>query len=329
MFTFPHATFLANAVAMTALFLTPFATAQHSTPSPQPPVKEAAAEPTAADNSPPSAPASDQACVVIDGQNYSVREFEGFLASRFGPQAVSEFVDHLLLQREALRLEVHVSNEAINTEVERRIAGLRTLFPGGDVTSSLGQRRTDLAAYRHWLGEQVRSELTLSQCISKRRTIDEGELTALFQSLYGPDGQARQIRHILVSPRIARVPVGQIEKAQEILAQITAGADFAELALKHSQDPNSAKAGGTLSYRPGALGIEFDRTIAALAKPGAASLAQSPLGLHVVQLVALQPITFDEARPALLERYQQRPPTPTEIALFFKALREQATITLP
>ena len=47
------------------------------------------------------------------------------------------------------------------------------------------------------------------------------------------------VRHILVETE---------EEAEEVLALLRAGEDFAELAKEHSQDPGSADKGGALGF---------------------------------------------------------------------------------
>ncbi len=56
------------------------------------------------------------------------------------------------------------------------------------------------------------------------------------------------VRHILVQPSEIRSPEETAELIQDIKRQLDEGADFAELAKKHSQDPASALNGGALGW---------------------------------------------------------------------------------
>ena len=56
------------------------------------------------------------------------------------------------------------------------------------------------------------------------------------------------VRHILVQPSEIRSPEQTAELIQDIKRQLDEGADFAELAKKHSQDPASALNGGALGW---------------------------------------------------------------------------------
>lgn len=57
-----------------------------------------------------------------------------------------------------------------------------------------------------------------------------------------------QVRHILVQPSEIRSPEETADLIQDIGAQLSEGADFAELAKTHSQDPASALNGGDLGW---------------------------------------------------------------------------------
>src|SRR4051794_10852684 len=75
-------------------------------------------------------------------------------------------------------------------------------------------------------------------------------------------------------------------KAEELLKQLRAGADFAELAKKNSEDEASAKNGGDLDYfGRGRMVAEFDQTVFAM-QPGTISdVVKTQYGYHIIKLV--------------------------------------------
>jgi parvulin-like peptidyl-prolyl isomerase len=110
--------------------------------------------------------------------------------------------------------------------------------------------------------------------------------------------QAEQVhaRHILVSDEA---------KAQEILAQLQSGGDFAQLAREYSLDPSTKESGGDLGFFPrGTLVVpEVEDAAFALSVGQISSVISSPMGYHIVQVVERvqdKPLT-EEAWQALKE----------------------------
>ncbi|MFN8543812.1 MAG: peptidylprolyl isomerase [Candidatus Binatia bacterium] len=95
-------------------------------------------------------------------------------------------------------------------------------------------------------------------------------------------------RHILVKVAPTATDATRAEakkKAEELLAKVQAGADFADLAKKSSDDPGSAAKGGDLGFFPrGRMVPGFD-TVAFALDPGKVSdVVETPFGFHVIKV---------------------------------------------
>jgi peptidyl-prolyl cis-trans isomerase D len=96
-------------------------------------------------------------------------------------------------------------------------------------------------------------------------------------------------------------------QAEALLAQARGGADFAQLAIKNSEDEGSASKGGDLDFfERGRMVPEFDEVAFALEQPGQISdLVRTQFGFHIIKLVERKPGTtrpLDEVRQQLTDR---------------------------
>jgi peptidyl-prolyl cis-trans isomerase D len=75
------------------------------------------------------------------------------------------------------------------------------------------------------------------------------------------------------------------KKAEDVLKQLKAGGNFAELAKKYSEDPGSGKNGGSLGWiGKGRTVPEFEQAAFSLAKGATSGLVQSSYGFHIIRL---------------------------------------------
>ena len=115
------------------------------------------------------------------------------------------------------------------------------------------------------------------------------------------------VRHIL----IAKDTEGAEAKAHKILADLKAGAVFAEVAKAQSQDPGSAARGGELGYLPkGSTVPEFEQAASALQKKGDLSgVVKTQFGYHILKLEdrrSAGKVPYAEARETLRREAEAR-----------------------
>ncbi len=113
--------------------------------------------------------------------------------------------------------------------------------------------------------------------------------------------QARA-RHILLQADGEEALTAREDEAEELLNQIETGADFAELAQEHSDDPGSAQQGGDLGWAPrGVFVPAFDEAIFEM-EPGEVRLVESQFGWHIIELQEAP-----EERPLENPQFMQSP----------------------
>jgi peptidyl-prolyl cis-trans isomerase D len=102
-----------------------------------------------------------------------------------------------------------------------------------------------------------------------------------------------QTRHILITvPRgaDAKADAAARAKAEDVLKQVKAGGNFAELAKKYSDDPGSKDKGGELPLYPTSqLDPAYARAAMALNPGQTSDLVRSQFGYHIIQTEQKQP----------------------------------------
>lgn len=105
--------------------------------------------------------------------------------------------------------------------------------------------------------------------------------------------ERRALSHILVVVPKDAAPeqvLAAQKQIQTLKTQLDAGADFADLARRHSQDPGSAPTGGDLgSYTRGALEIPLDQAAFALAAGTVSEPVRSSFGWHLLRVGRITP----------------------------------------
>ena len=120
------------------------------------------------------------------------------------------------------------------------------------------------------------------------------------------------VRHILfkIEGKSDAEKKAQRAKAEDVLKQAKAGADFAELAKKYSEDPGTKESGGDLGFLAhGQTDPDFDKAIFALQPKEVGGVITTAQGYHVIQVLEKENARvkpFDEAKALLLDSVRKQ-----------------------
>jgi len=119
-----------------------------------------------------------------------------------------------------------------------------------------------------------------------------------------------RVRHILLQT-VGKSPdeVKKIKaKAEDLLKQVKAGANFTELAKKYSEDPGSKDKGGEYGWMTRGQTVKNFETAAFSLQPGQTSdIVTTEYGFHIIQVEEKEPANEDAVRRGILNYLSKRP----------------------
>ena len=206
-------------------------------------------------------------------------------------QVLNSIIDEKLLLAQARLDSIEVSDE----DVKRRLDYQIELF-----TQQYGSREKVEEVYgmsiekiKRELRDEVRKNLMAQTLQQKkfgavdvnRREVEDFYRT--FKDSLGLIPEKYTVAHIFVNPKASEKVKSKTRiYVQSLLDSIKAGADFAEMAKKYSEDPGTAKLGGDLGYtKRGRLVPEYESVAFALKEGEISKIVESVFGFHVIQLI--------------------------------------------
>ncbi len=146
--------------------------------------------------------------------------------------------------------------------------------------------------------------------LASKIKVSDAEVEAYYQAQsarYSTE-ERRRVSHILLES--ADVDSKVATKAEALLKQLQAGADFAELAKQQSADTVSAENGGDLDFiTKGVMEPEFETAVYGLAKIGDLSaVVKTSFGYHLIKLTEIEAGTvkpLSEVRASITAAVQQ------------------------
>jgi peptidyl-prolyl cis-trans isomerase SurA len=208
---------------------------------------------------------------------------------QLGRQFVQRLIETRLQLQEADREKVVVEESEIEEELGQRLTRLGA-GSRAEVEAMLKAQGLTLDAVRKRVRESLRVGRIVRRKVTQRVSVTEPEVDQYLAEHREKleTGLRYHARHILV------IPVGGSDAAWEsariravmIQEELVAGADFGELARRHSQDA-SAKAGGDLGLLlRGELAPEVEAQILRLEVGEVSPPHRSRLGYHIFRLEA-------------------------------------------
>jgi peptidyl-prolyl cis-trans isomerase D len=153
------------------------------------------------------------------------------------------------------------------------------------------------------------AQLTLAQ-VASTETVSDADIQAAYNKEKSRFvlPERREASHILIP--FGKDPAAALKQANQVLALAKSGQSFAALAKKYSQDPGSAKNGGSLGWmdRSGFVAPFADALFGIKSVGDIVGPVKTQYGYHIIRLDGIQPgrtKTLAEARPELEAQLKQ------------------------
>lgn len=209
--------------------------------------------------------------------------------------ALESLISFELLYQESQKRGVAVSDADIDADVSRTKA---RFADAAAYDSALQQRGLSAEDVRRDTRKTLAVNKVLEQTAWQNIDIPPAQVQRFYDENREQFRHAEEIRasHILLRADrdAATVERAQAQQqAESLLAQIKAGADFAELARKHSQDPGTAGKGGDLGFfSRGAMEPTFEEAAFGLKVGEVSAVVKTPYGFHIIKVTGQRPAGY-------------------------------------
>ncbi|MGD9141071.1 MAG: peptidylprolyl isomerase [bacterium] len=248
-------------------------------------------------------------------------------------QATNNLINRTLLAEAVKEEGIEVTSE----EVDTRMADLE-MAAGG--TEAFDNRLSMMGVSRDELREEIELGVKIERLMEERAG-DSGEPTEIEIKTFYDENPAQfekpeqvHASHILFMVEEGATDEARTEKrkeAEEVLAQIRSGGDFAALATAHSDCPSSSKGGDLGYFSRGQMVPPFEEAAFAMEPGEVSDIVETRFGYHIIKVVdkaKAEKVPYDEAK-SNIKQYLGGQDKQQAMTNVIEDLRANATIEYP
>lgn len=235
---------------------------------------------------PPFGGSANETVATVNGANITKDELYDTLVSGSGVAALDNLILMKLVEQEAKAASIAITEEDVTDEIN----AIKLNFQSEEEFNAvLAQNGITEEALR----ENFRLNAMLRKVLESKTNVTDEAVKTYFdenQSLLGGSSDQVRASHILVKTQ---------EEADAILADLKAGADFAETAKAKSTDGSAANGGDLDFFAKGAMIPEFEEAAFALEIGEISEIVPSQYGFHIIKKTDFKagtPANFEEKK---------------------------------
>lgn len=247
--------------------------------------------------------------------------------------ALNKLIDGVLLEQEARRLKIVISEQKITGTMNDLLA--RRNVSHDEFIESLKIEGISLSDYKKEINQYLITREIIEKTIRYKVSVSDeeiGDYYAKHRNKYEGKESNRVQQILIVKPKGAdQETVSTLRKKTEaIRKRLLEGEPFEALAAQYSQGP-AAKAGGDLGFlERGMMYPEVDEEAFKLRKGELGGVVESPIGFHIIKVLdkrgaGVKPI--EEVREEIIGRISEEK-TEEKFQEWFRKLREKSHIDI-
>jgi parvulin-like peptidyl-prolyl isomerase len=203
---------------------------------------------------------------------------------------LDELITYHMLAQEARERKMGVTDAELDTEM----AAIRQNFPTEETFQQallLQGVTADQLRQVTRLGMHARKVIDAE--VTSKVTIEDAAVDAFYNENLDrfKQGDSIRVSHIYIAlpPNMPETQKNQARAAaQNVLSQLRAGADFAQLAREHSDDASAANGGELGFFEKGVLPADFDAVAWTLTPGQTSDVKELGTGLHIIKVHELR-----------------------------------------
>ncbi|MGZ9583220.1 foldase protein PrsA [Paenibacillus marinisediminis] len=213
---------------------------------------------------------SKEKVATVNGESITAQELNDQMTKLVGKQVLNNMISDKLIDQEAAKAGVQVTDEEVQKELETYIAK----FPSKEqFEMTLAKAGMSIDDFKNQIGRKMK----ITKIIEPSITIKDEDIKKYYDENKEQFHTPEQVKasHILVDTK---------EEADAILKELKGGADFATLAKEKSKDPSKDNGGDLGYFGRGAMVPEFEEAAFNLKVGEISDVVQTKYGYHIIKV---------------------------------------------
>lgn len=277
--------------------------------------------------------------VTVNGENILQGDLDFLMSAFVLPQYRAQNQGQEMPEEQRQPVQQSLLNQIITERLILQYAIQAQITPDEGILSEqfadAQAKRPDIAPgqLEQFLREKLTVQTVIQKEITSKISVSDEELRDVYEGRKDQFNEPEQMRasHILikVDPDASQEEkTAARQRIEDILANINAGQDFAELAKQYSECPTNQK-GGDLGFFPrGAMVAPFEDVAFSLNKDEISGIVETQFGYHIVKVTdkkSQRTVSFEEIKDRLQQDLLQQKSN-NEVNRWISTLRTNADV---